>query len=155
MKQLLIASVFLFGLSANPLQAQTFSLATAEREMPTPQADAELRGLARQKTAVLADLLLLDQAQAHHLQQALYDNLWQLQAQEEAQPMDQPVPAATVTALVRGYYRRLLRVLSPDQYATLLRLDEAPEAPFAPVAVATRYVPAGPLLARNRPVRRP
>ena len=153
MKQLLIASVFLFGLSASPLQAQTL-LTTAERESPTPQADAELRGLARQKTAVLADLLRLDQAQAHHLQQALYDHFWQLQVQEATQPLDQPVPAATVTALVRGYYRRLLRVLSPDQYAALLRFDEAPEAPFAPVALATRYVPAD-LLARNQSVRRP
>ena len=155
MKQLLIASVFLFGLSAGPLQAQTCSLTTGEREMPTPQADAELRGLARQKTAVLADLLLLNQAQAHRLQQALYDKLWQLQVQEEAQPMGQPVPAATVTVLVRGYYHRLLRVLSPAQYAALLRFDEAPEAPFAPLAVASRYVPAAQLLARNRPLRRP
>ena len=155
MKQLLIASVFLFGLSAGPLQAQTCSLATAERERPTPQADAELRGLARQKTAVLADMLRLDQAQAHRLQQALYDHFWQLQVQEAAQPMDQSVPAATVTVLVRGYYRRLLRVLSPDQYAALLRLDEAPEAPFAPLAVASRYVPADQLLARNHSVHRP
>lgn len=154
MNKLLSACVFLFGLAAGPLHAQTCSLATAEREMPTPQADAELRGLARQKTALLSDLLRLDQAQAHHLQQALYDQFRQLQMQEEAQPLDQPVPAATVTALVRGYYRRLLRVLSPDQYAAMLRLDEAPEAPFAPVALASRYVPAD-LLARNQSVRRP
>ena len=155
MKKLLIASIFLFGLSAGSLQAQTCSLTTAEREMPTPRADAGLRGLARQNTAVLADLLLLDQAQAHHLQQALYDQFWQLQVQEDAQPAGQPVSAATATALVRGYYRRLLRVLSPNQYAALLRLDEAPEAPFAPVAVASCYVPADQLLARNRSVFRP
>lgn len=122
--------------------------------MPTPQADAELRGLAHQKTVLLSDLLLLDQAQSHRLQQALYDQFRQLQVQEEAQPLDQPVPAVTLTALVRGYYRRLLRVLSPAQYAALLRLDEAPEAPFAPVALASRYVPAN-LLAGNQLVRRP
>ena len=155
MKQLLLASVFLLGLSAGPLRAQTSSPTTAEHERPTPQADAELRGLARQKTAVLADLLLLDQAQAHRLQEALYDHLWQLQVQEATQPLDQPVPPTTVTALVRGYYHRLLRVLSPDQYAALLRFDEAPEAPFAPLAVASRYVPADKLMARNQPVRRP
>ena len=155
MKQLLLSSVFLLGLSAGPLQAQTCSLTTAERETPTPQADAELRSFARQKTAVLADLLLLDQAQAHRLQQALYEHLWQFQAQEEAQPAGQPVPPTTVTALVRGYYHRLLRVLSPDQYAALLRFDEAPEAPFAPLALASRYVPADKLMARNQPVRRP
>lgn len=136
MNKLLIGSVFLLGLSAGPLQAQTCSLTTAERETPTPQADAGLRGLARQQCAVLAEPLLLDQVQAHRLQRALYEHLWQFQAQEVAQP----VPAAAATALVRGYNRRLLRVPSPDQYAALLRLGEAPEAPFAPLAVASRYV---------------
>ena len=154
MNRFLIISVFLLGLAAGPLQAQTCSLTTAERETSAPQADAELRGLACQKTTVLADLLLLDQAQAHRLQQALYDKLWQLQVQEDAQLAGQPVPAATATALVRSYYHRLLRVLSPDQYAALLRFDEAPEAPFAPLAVASRYGPAD-LLARSRLVHQP
>ena len=153
MKLLFIGSIFLLSLSGVPLKAQTCSLTTTERETPAPQADAELRSLARQQTAGLADLLLLDQGQAHRLQQALYDELWQLKVQEEAQPAGQPVPASTAQPLLRGYYQRLLRVLRPNQYATLLRLEGAAVMPFAPLAVASRYVPAGRWLG-HRPAHR-
>ena len=94
MKLLIFACVSLLGLTAAPLQAQTCSLIITERETAAPQADAELRGLARQQAAVLADLLRLSQTQMRCLQKAQYEKLWQLRVQEEAQPAGQPVPAA-------------------------------------------------------------
>jgi len=154
MKILLFACASLLALAATPLHAQTCSLITTERETAAPQADAELRGLACQQAAVLADLLLLSQIQTRCLQKAQYEKLWQLQVQEEAQPAGQPVPAAAATAPLRAYYRRLLGVLSPDQYAVLLRQENAAVAPFAPIAHATCYVPAGRVLTRNRLINR-
>ena len=147
MKLLIFACVSLLGLTAAPLQAQTCSLIPTERETAAPQADAELRGLARQQAAVLADLLRLSQTQMRCLQKAQYEKLWQLRVQEEAQPAGQPVPAAAATAPLRAYSRCLLGVLSPDQYAALLRQESAAVAPFAPIAHATRYRPASRLLA--------
>ena len=67
----------------------------AHQQLVLPPAEA---APARQQTAGLADLLLLDQAQAHYLQQALYDKLWQPRVQEDAQRAGQPVPAATAHA---------------------------------------------------------
>lgn len=153
MKKLLFCCACLLGFVPVRVQAQSGPLSVTEREMPTPQADAELRALARQQAAHLADRLLLNQLQTRHLQQALYEQFWQSRVREEAQPTGQPVPAETNTALQRAYYRQLLRVLSCNQYAALLRLDGSPVAPFAPLAVASRYVPAGRLLAR-RPAHR-
>lgn len=149
MKKLLFGCACLLALATTPLRAQTCSLTTAERETPAPQADAELRGLARQQAAALADLLLLSQTQARCLQKAQYEKLWQLWVREEAQPAGQPLPPATATSLLRQYYGRLLGVLSPEQYATLLRLESVSEAPFAPIAHATYYQPAGHLRAHG------
>jgi hypothetical protein len=155
MKTLFFCCFCWLSLAATPLKAQTCSLTTTERETPGPQADPELRGLARQQAAVLTDLLLLNQLQAHYLQKALYERFWQLRVQEEAQPDGQPVPAATAKVVLRSYYHCLLGVLSPNQYATLLRLEGNAVPPFAPIAHATRYVPAGRLLARDQRSHRP
>jgi hypothetical protein len=150
MKLLLLCLLCLAGLATRPLRAQPAARFNAEREQPMPRADAELRALARQQTAALADRLLLSQAKARHLHKALYQKLWQQHVQEEAQPLGQPVPAATSTALLRAYYHRLLSVLSPAQYSTLLQLEGETVAPFAPLAVASRYVPAYRFAGRSR-----
>ena len=155
MKKLFFACACLLGLANTPLKAHTCSLTTTERETAGPQANAELRGLARQQTAVLADLLRLSQFQARCLQKAQYEKLWQLWVQEESQPAGLPMPADPATAVLRTYYRRLLGVLSPDQYAALLRQESPAMAPFAPLTQATCYVPADQLLSPCPPARRP
>ena len=156
MKAVVVCGIFLLSLTAGPLRAQArYPSSATERELPAPRADAELRGLARQQAALLADLLRLSQPQALHLQKALYDRFWQTQVLEETPPAGRPMPAASATDVSRAYYYRLSRVLSPDQYAALLRLESPAIAPFAPLAQATRYVPADRLLAHHWPAHRP
>ncbi len=142
MKSLLYLVFSLIGLAAGTATAQDRTPASTAVEMAAPHADAEQYELARQQTATLADALLLSPAQARHLQKALYEKLCQGQAQERALAAGQAIPAAAVAAVLRRYYGRLLPVLSPAQYGTLLWLDDSPVAPFAPIAVASRYVPA-------------
>lgn len=90
-----------------------------------PNLDAELRWQAQQQAATLADLLYLSAVQTRHLQESIYEKLWQLQPGAPCQALTTPAQAAAL----RNYYCSLVRVLSPGQYGGLLRLENNPSEP--------------------------
>jgi hypothetical protein len=119
----LLAGLLLhLSMATGPHQSLTTS---AEREAPAPTTDP-LERAAAGRTAYLADMLRLRYIQARQLKQHTYQEYQELQWLSDSGAVASRV--AATAAVDARYHRQLTKVLSPGQYATLLRLEDEPSA---------------------------
>lgn len=98
--------------------------ATYEQERAAPRPNPAIEQLARRRAAYLTSVLHLCSAQTHQLQHPIYEQLQELQwLHELATPDADPSADAREEAARQQYHRQLMHILSPGQYAALLRLE--------------------------------
>lgn len=132
MKLVLSLLVALMAAVATPVAAQHAAApCRADREVAAPDKNAALQQLTRQHSAYLADLLRLSTAQVRHLYRPTYTALQQLRWAADTDATQADVAEALATS---EYRHHLAKVLTPNQYATLLAVKDYPPA-VGPTAI--------------------